>query len=236
MNNEQNVEVLETTVSENTTETSEPQSFDGSTADVTTSVVGGDDLLATEELELPPAQPDAHRATIQAVTLETFEKTGSKGIKVSLKSQDADFETDLIFFPPTAFTDNPLVDPKTLSDVPPEGKKQSPKQRYAQTVANSKGTADLQSLRAVAKEQGRAFDAAAFQAALGKTSFSTIEEYVAVYNHVLAGLDVVFTRRPEKNEEDPRFDGRLKVNRILPISVAYDPKQLKNYKKAWIIE
>jgi hypothetical protein len=192
---------------------------------VDTKEILNDDVLSTPELTAPTEAADAHRGQIVGVTSKKFD-TGSTGIELSLKSSDAGFDATYMFFPPTEFVDNIHVDPTTLSEVPNPGKKQSPQQRYAVVIANANKTAEIQALRIIAQEQGRTLSGA-----VPPTSF---EDYVSLLNSLLSGVEVVFTRKPDESAEDPRYRGKLKVNRIYPPETANKPKALKAYKKSWL--
>lgn len=185
------------------------------------------DVLSTPELVTPPAQPDAHRGVIIGVSTVEFE-SGTTGVKVSLQSQDAGFETDVTIFPPKEFVADITLDPTELSDEVPEGKKQSPKTRYASVVANSTKDAEFQRLKAIGKEAGRSLE--------GMPRPTNFEEYVGLFNALLSGVEVVFTRQPDVKAEDPAFRNRLKVSRIYDASIINKPKALAKYKKAWLTE
>ena len=183
------------------------------------------DALDTAELPAPVREPDAHRGVINGVSVQTFD-SGSTAIKIALVSQDdASVEENYMIFPPAAFVENIAVDPNSLSDVPPEGKKQSAKQRYAQVVANSDKSAELQQLRGLAYKAGRSLQ--------GVSKPTNFEEFVELFNSLLSGVAVIFTRTPDNSSDDPAFRGRLKVNRIMDIETMNKPKALKKYAKKW---
>jgi len=178
-------------------------------------------LPDTPELVVPPPDPEAHRGTITGVTREDA-STGSVGIKISLTSTDTGLQTELIIWPPKQFVDDITVDPTTLSDEPVPGKKQSPKERYGQVVRNSTKTGEIQKLLALASEQDR-------HASQVPTEFDT---FVALLDELLSGLQCVFTRRVEKNN-DPQFTDRLKVATIESINTVDNPKKFKKMVKKW---
>lgn len=189
------------------------------------------DLLDTPEIEMPIPPPDALRATIEAVTEQTFD-TGSVGIVVSLKGIDVALggpsETYTIF-PPVEFVENAAeffagtMTGADLSEVVPAGKKQSPRQRYGAVISNTDGDAEIQKLRTIAKNAGR-------KPTARPVDFTT---FVETLNELLAGVEVVVTRRADEKNENPAFRRTLKIRGIFDISVVNDPKALKNYTKLW---
>jgi hypothetical protein len=188
-----------------------------------------DDVLSTPELETPAEPADAHRGTIIGVTSRSYD-TGSTSIDLALRSDDQGFETSYSFFPPKEFVENIHVNPTELSDESPGttangNPKQSPQQRYAVTVANDKKTAEIQSLRILAQEQGKNLAGAAAPV--------TFEDYVSLLNSLLNGVEVVFTRKPDNSASDPRYRGKLKVSSIYSPDVVNKPKSLKNFIKRW---
>jgi hypothetical protein len=178
------------------------------------------DVLATPELETPTPDPDAHRGVIDAITLERFD-SGSSAMKLHLTSLDAAFSTDYLIFLPKAFVEDIKVDPRTLPAV--EGNNQQ--SQYTINIANSTKDAELQNLRAIATEEGRSTE--------GFAAPTNIEEYVQLHNDLLAGVNVIFTRKADVKAEDPKYRNRMRVKRILPQSVQYKAKSLKSYRKMW---
>jgi hypothetical protein len=178
------------------------------------------DVLATPELETPTPDPDAHRGVIDAITLERFD-SGSAAMKLHLTSLDAAFSTDYLIFLPKAFVEDIKVDPRTLPAV--EGNNQQ--SQYTINIANSTKDAELQNLRAIATEEGRSTE--------GFAAPTNIEEYVQLHNDLLAGVNVIFTRKADVKAEDPKYRNRMRVKRILPQSVQYKAKSLKSYRKMW---
>lgn len=229
---------METMTEETTTGTT----YDGSTFD-------GGDVLDTPALALPPATPDIHEGTIVSVIPVTSEKTGNTYGTITVQSKNTGQTFDMGFFPPQAWFDpanwtGGKFDPATLSDDPPPGKKESPKVRYAKSVASSQaaftedGTpittitgkeAPLQLLRKLAAQDGLTLDS-------GVTPPTSGEEYINIVNALVAGrLEILFTRKPEKND-DPAFDGRLKVNQIYSKSILTEAnfeKRFSGFRKAW---
>lgn len=192
-----------------------------------------DDVFATAELPVPPAIPDAHRATIEGVELKRYDnEKGTVSVVVNLRSLDVPtLETNYEVFLPKGFAENTDVNPTELPEE--EGNKQQSSYRIG--VSNSDGTASLQQLRALAKESGRT------AAAVGITKkYTNIDEFADNHSKLLSGLEVVFFRRPDGGD-DPRFKNRLKVKGIVSIaelnnakSFLYKAKKGKaNYSRAW---
>lgn len=175
----------------------------------------------SHELTLPPPEPDAHRAAIVSVTSEVYE-TGTTSLNFALTSLDGGFAEEYKIFLPNAFVEDINVDPTTLSDVPVPGKKQSPRQRYAQVVHNSDNRSELDLLFAIAAEQGRNTD--------GMERPKTFEDFVNTVNTLFNGLEVIFLRNVEESEQ---YGDRLKVRKLVSPTLAHNPKALKKYKKAW---
>lgn len=181
----------------------------------------------TPELFVPPPEAEAHRGVIEGV--EVFEaNTGSVGIRVNLKSVDADLEDSLTYWPPVQYVSDIHASPDEYSTEVAAGKKQSPRQRYGAVVANSKKTADLQVLKALAAEAGKT-SADLVAAGIQVTDF---ESLVSALDVLLTGVAVVFIRDVEKNN-DPAFADRLKIKKIASIRTAENPKLYKRIKKMW---
>lgn len=189
------------------------------------------DVFATPEIAPPPQEADAHRATITSVTSKTFD-SGAVKVEVNLSSIDGGFDTQYGIFPPKDVLENweaVMVEGNTdvLSDVPAPGKKQSAKQRYGAIFASTKKDAEFQRLRAIAAEQG------ATLADSGYTAMpDSFEGFVEAHNKLLIGKEVVFVRKPRK-DENPQYDGKLEVSRLYPISSIDNPKLFRGIVKRW---
>lgn len=182
-----------------------------------------DDILSTPTLKLPPTVPEAHQGTVEGVTFEEFE-SGSCAIQFALASQNVPTVTDRVsLFIPKMFAEDIHVDPTALPAD--SANKNNQQQQYAIGIANEDGTATLQELRRIAYEQGNTTE--------GLEAPKTIEEFVGVLSHLLTGVSVVFTRRPNTKAEDPRFRNRLQGSAIMSPNVANNPKALKKYTKMW---
>ena len=192
------------------------------------------------EAKLDPASPEAHRGEIVSVTRYEA-KTGTTAIAITLKSNDTGLSggpgfTMNLWGPSDVLDQNSPCwasghfDASHLSDEAPAGKKQSPRQAYARNFFNTKKTGVVQQVLAAAAEQGRT------GASLGLSSPTNPEEYVANLNAILSGTEVLIVRKPEKND-DPKFDGSLKVSAIYGASIFNDSRRLdgvtKNLRKMW---
>lgn len=177
----------------------------------------------TPELEVPVPDPQAHRGTIEGVSRRDAD-TGTVGIQVDLKSIDTGLTDNLTIWLPKVFSDDIHVNPLDISDVPAPGKKQSPKERYGQVVHNKKNNAELDKLLAIAAEADR----------VPAGVPADLDEYVAMLNELLTGVQVVFVRRVERNS-DPQFADKLKVQRIESITTADNDKfYRKGFRKMWL--
>ena len=195
-----------------------------------TSSLTADDVFASNPLPVPPAIPDAHRATITGVEARHYENDkGTVALVVHLRSLDVPtFDAEFQIFLPKLFAENIKVDPNTLPDEP------SNKQRtvYRMRIASADGTATLQKLHTLAEKAGRTI------ANVGITRPSTnIDEYAENHSKLLIGLEVVFYRATDKHNENPEFANRLRVKGVMSVEDAMNkPKLLKKYKKMWLPE
>jgi|SRR5581483_1690175 len=209
--------------------------FEGDGGDASTTTT--DDTGFGGEGKLDPQQADAHRGEIVSVATTTAQ-TGTVGLVIQCKSHDTGVENrgfqQIIWGPQDIFSsDAPCwagghFDNTKLSKEPPPGKKQSADQAYARNFFNSKKNGLVQVAVQAAAEEGRTL------ASLGLSSPKNPEEYVSNLNAVLAGTQVVIVRKPEAND-DPKFDGQLKVNALYPISSLNDEKFLARLRKGGVL-
>ncbi len=180
-----------------------------------------DDVLSTPEITVPPAEPEAHRGEIVSVELNIAE-TGSQSFRINLRSIDTGKEDILDIWLPKMFAADISVDPETL----PEETGNNQRMSYRIGVSNSQKNAKIQGLRLLAAKLGRKYSGA---------KPTTIEEFVAAHNELLSGLEVCYTKAPErvKEGEDQSFAGRLRVGAIMSQDEAFKPKSLKKYRKMW---
>lgn len=199
-----------------TEEVETAQQFDGDTG-----AAAGDEGFGGEG-KLDPQQADAHEGEILSVTL-TEAGTGTKGLEIQTKSLNTGIDNrgflltiwgpQDLFNPDAECWAEGRFDNTKLPATPPPGKKQSQAQAYARNFFNSKKTGTVQLAIEAAREEGRSV------ATLGLSTPTTPEEYVANLGAVLTGTRVIVVRKPEKND-DPKFDGQLKVSALYPASYA----------------
>src|SRR5512146_1072943 len=192
-------------------------------------VTGGfEDWFETPSLDTPVGDADAHQAVITGVRLDRYD-SGASAIVLSMNSLDDPAVAEQVYkiFVPRAFADDIYVDPAQLASVPEEGKKQSEQQSYGRNIRNKQGTAELQKLQKIAFDQGRNVQS------LGLSRPSTLDELVANLGAILANVQIVFARRPNMDEENPQYYGRLEVRNIYGPDVISNPKALRKYHRAW---
>lgn len=194
-------------------------------------------VFGGEELKVEKRRPDAHRGQILGVTEYVAPNTGSKAIQVHLQSNDTGGQDDWTIWVPKPFADETgkfLRRELGIEDLSPgvpdperPGKlKGNERGNYGSAIKNSAGDASVQVLLSLASKSGR-------RPAAG-TKIETFEEYIGVLNELLEGLDVVYTRRPQVTEENPR--GFLHVTRVLfPQDVEDNPKLVpaNKYVRHW---
>lgn len=197
-----------------------------------------DDPLATPEIDVPAAEPEAHRGEIVSVEMNTA-GTGSVSFRVNLRSIDNGREDKLDVWLPRGFVENINVDPKTLPEDKLNGGMQQTSYRIG--VANSgkkdsktgkkigRGDATIQKLRYLAMKLGRRYTGPPAE---------TIGDFIAAHNEMMSGLaGIVYVKRPEqiKEDDDPRFAGQLRVKDIIDENEAFDPRNrnLKGVRKMW---
>jgi hypothetical protein len=194
-----------------------------------TSPLTADDVFSTTPLPVPPAIPDAHRATITSVEAKHYDNDkGTVSLVVHLRSLDIPtLDTKFEIFLPKLFAENIKVDPNTLPD------EEHNKQRtvYRMHIASVDGRATLQKLRELAHKAGRTID----NVGVTRPS-SNIDEFAENHSKLLTGLEVVFFRAPDKQDENSEFPSRLRVKGIADIDIASQPNKLKNYQKMWLSE
>lgn len=170
--------------------------------------------LPTVERKLPNAQ--AHLGTIALVAAKSFD-SGATAIVITVRSDHNGAEFDNNLWLPPAFAANPRVDPSTLSDTSEElsektGRpKMSDRQKYASSINNDDGDAQLQIAAAIAASQGKESPADA--------QFETLDEFCALLHELLSGTSVCFTTRPEKEGD---FKGTQRFGKM------YDPEEAQS--------
>lgn len=196
------------------------------------------DIYDTGSVPVPPAEADAHQATIEGVTKVTFD-SGSTAIEIALRSADVpNLEMQLRVFPPKAFVED-IFCPKTDLD-------EGALFQYRTSIQNDDHSALLQTLAfnkagesrnekdkveakwddSVARKNGRT------AAGLGLVKPTNFDEYVGNLSKLLTGLEVVIVRRPGKGE----YKSRLEVKTIYARDVIENPgKKFKNISRLmWV--
>lgn|SRR6185369_2864204 len=188
--------------------------------EVVDQVVEVDDVFDTGSIPVPPADPDAHLGTIEGVTQVTFD-SGSVAIDIGLKASDTPgLDTQKRLFIPKAFVEDIFCDKASL----PEIKGNNQKFLYRTAIANDDGTADIQELLKIAKENGRT------SSSLGLKKAENFDDYVTNLAAMLTGIEVVFVRRPGKDD----FKTRLEVKKVYARSVLDNPgKKFRDVRLAW---
>jgi hypothetical protein len=174
------------------------------------------DFFTTSDLPTPPAVPDVHFGTIEAVYLNPTENEDWPAqFVIKLRSENVptgEFEYKMIL--PRGYYENVDVDASTL----PESAQMS----YRIGIANADGDAFLEQLRGIARDLGRTP-----RTVEGLTKKpTTIEEVVNNYALLLTGLEIAFYRNVNKKAE-PRFAKRLEVKGIMKREDAAAPKAFK---------
>ncbi len=188
------------------------------------------DILDTPEIAVPPKEADAHQGIISGVELTTFQ-SGATAIKVNLQSTNNPNVTDKKnIFLPEQFVENIYVTEAEMDDSVPEGKKMSPKDQLGRAKQDIYGAKRVDKKTKVETRFGGLIPLAiapgrtsadAATAALGSVRKpTTLAEFVAVLNALLAGVEVVFRRRPQR--DDPQF---LEVDGIYEPEVVNDAKR-----------
>lgn len=154
-------------------------------------------ILDTPEVEVPPRTAEAHQAEITGVQL--FESSnGGYAIELNLQSLNTGGEDNFRAFLPDVFVEylngggSPnTFDPSTLPEE--EGNKQL--SSYRRTISNKDHDALLQVLTKAAVDQGRG------SVLDGAASPTSLEGFVELYNKLLAGTQVIYTKRERKNSD-----------------------------------
>jgi hypothetical protein len=198
---------------------------DNSTTDAdssTPSAEVSDLMLDTPVLKAEPERPEAR--IMKVTNAEVFRSKPPKdSIAIKFTFEDAVLPLTYFAFLPKPFVENigniRNFDPETLQD--------GDKFLYRTHVSTSRGTATLQILTAAARAAGRTVNAPVIR---------SIEDYVDALNRFIAGVEVVVLRDPDNKNEDPQYQGRLRVTGIRPTDVVNNPKALKKYRKSWAPE
>jgi len=190
-------------VNDGATATAAAQEEQVSEAGNTGVVVG---FFSTPAPKLSAPKSRKHRGTVSSVRTLFSANKGTPGIEITIFSDSNGKPYKKTIWCIQQYADNPNMDASELDGLPaPEGKTDTPGQRYAKTIQNSKGTGELQELiLATAKfvmESGRGFDA-----------YTNFEELGTTLNNATSGASVIFTDKAE--DTDTGF--QVKINHIYP--------------------
>lgn len=197
---------------------------------------GAADFFDTPELEVPAKPPEAHRATITAVSLKRVESRDDwPVIEIALVSRDVPTLDDKLgVFVPKGYAESisngAKFDPKQLREE--KGNYWTEERTmFARNVANSEKTAVLQKLvfnpDSVARKAGRD------PVQLGLARPHTLDEYVENINKMLSGVECIMLLR-ERGGDDSAFKHQLRVRELLsPEEFDVNPKRFKKYRLAW---
>lgn len=247
------------------------------TAAVQTQTIGTEDVGSVDEVlgqsmeetigglfpSTPPPDratpaPQAHRAQITGVTVESNKDNTATWLKVSYKSLETASDDSLTVFLPQAYIDNPTVDPATLSTLPgPVGQSgkaaPSDRQKYAAAVRNSgkAGKAGAIIAHSTLPSDGTALGdgtietIARFAIEQGHTptvtttprTFAQLAEYL---NGLTVGTTAVALLLPQGG--DGEFADRLRTKRFVSQEFAenvlktFDPVKGRGYRRLWLNE
>lgn len=149
-----------------------------------------DSFFSTPAPEMPLPSTKKHRGSVTSVRTYLSANKGTPGIEINVHSDSNGKDYTKTIWVIDAYRQNPNLDPATLKDLPaPEGKVQTPFERYGRTIQNSKGSGELQQLINAALEVGRTFG-----------RYTTFDQLGEVLNTATNGVPVVFTDKPEETE------------------------------------
>jgi hypothetical protein len=169
-------------------------------ADTTEGASNG--FFDTPDPDMPLPKPKKHRGTVSSVITLLSKEKRTGGIEITIHSDSNGKDYTKTIWVLEAFRDNPRIDPETLRDLPvPEGKEQSPFQRYGRTIRNKKGTGELQQLLTAGTVVGRTYG-----------RYNTFVELGEVLNSALQGTPVIFTDQAK----DTLSGFKVEVNTIYP--------------------
>lgn len=202
--------------------------------------------------------PQAHRAQITGVTVETNKDNTATWLKVSYKSLETASDDSLTVFLPQAYIDNPTIDPSTLSTAPgPVGASgkaaPSDRQKYAAAVRNSGKAAKVGAIighstlpsDGTALGDGTIETIARFAIEQGhrptsSTTPRTFQQLAEYLNGLTVGTTCVALLLPQGG--DGEFADRLRTKRFVSQEFAdnilkpFDPVKGRGYRRLWLNE
>ena len=204
---------------------------------------GAADIFETPVIEVPRAQPEAHRAVITSVESGHSSEKGTPFVQINWQSRDVPtIEDNMKIWIPKMVEESGFsakFNPKSM---------ESPQQTsFRMGIASSDRRATLQELVFNAEgdveiEEGKkplhvknslARAAGRDPVELGLKAAHTLEEYAANIHAMLQGLECVVVRKA-KGGDDPAFANRLEAKAFLPADIAEtNPKRLKGLRLVW---
>ena len=178
-------------------------------------------LLGSTPMEVEAPTPQAHRGTVEGLSLETFD-SGATAIKFALKSVDTGADHEYTLFLPLDFVADIHLDP---TDLPSE-KGNNQKMSYTIGISNSDQTATMQELRTFAAAQNRTLPE-------DVEAPTNISEWSDLHAAIFTGIELVYLLRPDTKADEPAFRNRLRVTGFRSIDVVGNPKMLKKYRRMW---
>jgi hypothetical protein len=172
----------------------EVNGFDGGTmTEDTTETDGGvsSGFFSTPAPDLVKPKAHKHNGYIKSVRTMTSTQKGTPGIEIVAQSESNGKEYKRTIWVLAQYAANPNLDAETeLKGLPaPEGKVQTPFERYGRTIQNSKGTAELQQAVNAGISVGRTF-----------SRYTTFEQLGEVLNTALSGCPCVFKDTARETE------------------------------------
>jgi len=184
--------------------TATQQEQETSVDDTTTTQSGPVDMYETGDVQLPPPTPTAHRAILTAITRFDAPNTGSVGVRQAFRSESNGMTYERTTWLPKPFAANVHISREELTALgTQEGKKQSYLQRFAETVHNSLGDAELDQLVNAAIATGRT--------PFSKNDYTDLDSYLAKLTELTSNIPVIITTKVEESEG---FRPKLIVARV----------------------
>jgi hypothetical protein len=218
----------------------EPDSEEGTVTEGTTGL-----FPDTPAPTAPAPKPQAHRVRVTGVTEGTW-PSGDKNIQISLTSLETGSDFRFTLNPPTAYINNVLVDPSTLSDEETinENGNTVPSERvqYARSVRNSGKDGDSNKKGGYFPNTTQYIDAgnpvpgdgtietlARFAIEQGHTVTApmprTFTQLVTYLNNLTTGVECVALLKAKGDF--------LNVQRLVSTEYASQERVLKGYRRLW---
>ena len=168
------------------------------------------DVFGVPVIEEPNFEADAHEATITGVTPERSSQKGTPAFFFHWTSKNNPLVDGVLkMWLPLAYVDSGFDSSFDLSGLT-DGQKIS----FRINIGSSKGSAQLQRLVKYAAAQGRS------AGELGLSKATTLDGQAANYNALLAGINVIVLRTPDK--DNPEYP--VTNNIVAPDAYETSPK------------